>query len=76
MVVNGLRKFGPGMTAVQLRDYLLSIHGNYSGVWGTYDFSSGDQHGLSDQAVVLTEWDPKSGKFIGVSGLRGTPLPK
>ena len=76
MVVNGLRKFGPSMTAVQLRDYVLGIHGNYSGLWGAYDFSSGDQHGLSDQGVVLTEWDPKSGKFIGVSGLDGTPLPK
>lgn len=76
LVVSSLRKFGPGMTAVQLRDYLLSIHGDYAGLWGAYDFSSGDQHGLSDQAVVLTEWDPKSGNFIGVSGLRGTPLPK
>jgi hypothetical protein len=35
-----------------------------------------DQHGLSDQAVVMTAWDPKSGNFIGVSGLHGTPLPK
>jgi len=76
IVVDGLRKFGSGATAQQLRDYLLSIHGNYSGIWGAYDFSSGDQHGLSDLGVVLTEWDPKSGKFIGVSGLRGTPLPK
>jgi len=76
MVIAGLRKLGPGVTAVQMRDYLLSIHGTFSGVWGTYDFSSGDQHGLTDQSVVLTEWDPKSGKFIGVSGLHGTPLPK
>ena len=76
MVVNALRKFGPGMTSVQLRDYLLNIRGNYSGINGDYDFSSGDQHGLSDQAVVLTEWDQKSGKFYGVSGLRGIPLPK
>ena len=76
LVVNGLRKFGPGATSVQLRDYLLSIRGNYSGVWGTYDFSSGDQHGLSDQGVVMTERYPKTCKFIGVSGLRGTPLPK
>ena len=76
MVVNGLRKIGPGMTAVQLRNYLLSIHGSYSGFWGAYDFSSGDQHGLSDQGVVLVKWDPKSGNFIGVSGLHGTPLPK
>jgi ABC-type branched-subunit amino acid transport system substrate-binding protein len=76
MVVNGLRKLGPGATGSQLRDYLLGIHGTYSGIWGDYDFSNGDQHGLSDQGVVLTEWDPKSGKFVGVSGLRGTPLPK
>jgi len=76
LVLSGLRKLGPGVTAVQMRDYLLSIHGNFSGLWGTYDFSNGDQHGLSDQGVVLTEWDPKSGKFYAVSGLRGTPLPK
>jgi len=76
MVINGLRKLGPGATGQQMRDYLLGIHGTYSGVWGTYDFSTGDQHGLTDQSVVLTEWDSKSGKFIGVSGLRGAPLPK
>jgi len=76
MVITGLRKLGPGATGQQMRDYLLGIHGTYSGLWGTYDFSSGDQHGLSDQSVVLTEWDQKSGKFIGVSGMRGTPLPK
>ena len=76
MVITALRKLGTGVTAVQMRDYLLGIHGTYSGVWGTYDFSTGDQHGLTDQSVVLTEWDSKSGKFIGVSGLRGAPLPK
>jgi branched-chain amino acid transport system substrate-binding protein len=76
MIAGGVRKLGPGMTAAQLRDYLLSIHGNFSGIYGDYDFSNGDQHGLSDQAVVMTAWDPKSGNFVGVSGLHGTPLPK
>ena len=27
-------------------------------------------------AYIITEWDPKTGKFIGVSGLRGMALPK
>jgi branched-chain amino acid transport system substrate-binding protein len=76
MIVDGLRKIGPSMTAPQLRDYLLSIHGNFAGIYGDYDFTSGDQHGLSDQAVVITSWDPKSGNFNAVSGLHGTPLPK
>jgi branched-chain amino acid transport system substrate-binding protein len=75
MIVEGARKIGPGMTAAQLRDFLLGIHGDFSGIYGDYDFSRGDQHGLSDQAVVMASWDPKSGAFYGVSGLHGVPLP-
>jgi len=47
---------------------------NFAGIDGLYDFSRGDQHGLSDQSVVMASWNPKTGEFYAVSGLGGVPL--
>jgi len=75
IVLAGLRKLGTDATADQLRQYILSVHG-FSGVDGTYDFRSGDQHGLSDQSVILTSFDPQRQAFGAVSGPGGVPLRK
>jgi hypothetical protein len=50
MVIAALRKLGPNATATQARDYLLAIR-NFVGINGRYDFSSGDQHGLSTRSI-------------------------
>ena len=73
IVFNGLQKLGANATANDLRSYILGIRG-YNGVNGQYDFSRGDQHGLSDQSVVLTAFDPKAQEFHAVSGPGGVPL--
>jgi branched-chain amino acid transport system substrate-binding protein len=73
VVLAGLRKLGTDATADQLRQYILSVH-DFSGVDGSYDFRSGDQHGLSDQSVVLVSFDPGKQTFSAVSGPGGVPL--
>jgi branched-chain amino acid transport system substrate-binding protein len=73
IVLSGLRKLGTDATADQLRQYILSVHG-FTGVEGTYDFRSGDQHGLTDDAVVLTSFNPQKQSFGAVSGPGGIPL--
>lgn len=40
LLVDALRKLGPDATALQLRDYILSLHG-WAGINGVYDFSDG-----------------------------------
>jgi branched-chain amino acid transport system substrate-binding protein len=72
IVLTGLRKLGPTATATQLRDYILSLH-RFPGVDGTYDFTSGDQHGLSDKAVVLVSWSSASDTWSTRSGPGGIP---
>ena len=63
LVVSALRKLGPSASAQQLRDYLAALHGE-PGISGVYDFRSGDQHGLSDSAVIVVRWDPASSDFV------------
>ena len=73
IVLAGLRKIGPDATAEQLRDYVMGLR-SYAGIDGVYDFSSGDQHGLSDANVVMVAWDPKSKDWVALSGLGSIPL--
>jgi branched-chain amino acid transport system substrate-binding protein len=75
IVFSGLQKLGPGATANDLRLHILGLR-DFAGVNGTYDFSRGDQHGLSDQSVVMTTYDIKKQEFYAVSGPGGVPLPR
>lgn len=73
LIVSGLRKLGPSATPQQLRDYLLGLRG-FPGVDGSYDFSIGDQHGLSADSLVFVSWNPNTRNFTLVSGPGGTAL--
>jgi branched-chain amino acid transport system substrate-binding protein len=73
IVVGGLRKLGPGATAAQLRGYILGLRG-YPGIDGLYNFSSGDQHGLTGENVLVVRFDPKDQRWVPASRLGGTPL--
>jgi branched-chain amino acid transport system substrate-binding protein len=75
IVLAGLRKLGTEATADQLRQYILSVH-EFWGVDGNYDFRSGDQHGLSDQSVIIVRFDSQRQAFDAVSGPGGVPLRK
>jgi len=73
LVVSGLRKLGASATPQQLRDYLLGLR-HFPGVDGSYDFSIGDQHGLSADSLVFVAWNPTTRDFTLVSGPGGSRL--
>jgi branched-chain amino acid transport system substrate-binding protein len=70
---DALRTLGPDVAPKALRDYLLSLHG-FAGIGGVYDFRRGDQHGLTDQAVIIVKWDAAKQQFVVVSHFGGVPL--
>ena len=55
IVVSAFKQLGPDATAAQIRDYITTLHG-FGGVNGSYDFRSGDQHGLGTDSVVVVKW--------------------
>jgi ABC-type branched-subunit amino acid transport system substrate-binding protein len=73
IVVTALRQLGPDATATQLRDQILKLR-HFAGVAGYYDFSSGDQHGLTQDAILIIRWDPKTNRSVVVSAPGGAPL--
>jgi branched-chain amino acid transport system substrate-binding protein len=73
IVVSVLRTLGGDAAAAQLRDGILKLR-RFPGVAGFYDFSSGDQHGLSQDAILVIRWDAKTGQSVVVSAPGGAPL--
>lgn len=67
ITLSALRALPPGATAAQLHAYLENLH-DFAGLWGVYDFRTGDQHGLDGRDSVFltfdaatTTWEPYSG---------------
>jgi hypothetical protein len=74
LIVSALRKFGTGMTATQLRDYLDSLRG-WVGVNGPYDFRVMPQRGLTENSLIIVRWDPARNAAVAVSKMGGSALP-
>ena len=74
IVTSGLRALGTSATAAQLRDYIEKQR-RFPGVQGIYDFSSGDQHGLTLAGMLVLRSDPNHlGRLTVVSKQGGLPL--
>lgn len=73
IVVSAFKAIGPDATAAQIRDYIANLHG-FGGANGSYDFRSGDQHGLGVDSVVVVKWSPSAGAVTAASGTGGRPL--
>ena len=66
IIVDALRHLGTHATALQIRDYILHLHG-WIGANGVYDFSSGDQRGIGQNSIVVARWAPEKNNWIQVS---------
>jgi branched-chain amino acid transport system substrate-binding protein len=75
IVVYALRKLGTNATAQQLHDFIEHLNG-FPGLGGVYDFRSGNQHGLGDDAVIIVAYDRVHQTFDAVSKPGGSPLAK
>jgi branched-chain amino acid transport system substrate-binding protein len=73
IVISALKQAGPDATSAQIRDYIATLH-DFGGVNGTYDFRSGDQHGLGIDSVVVVKWSPAAGAVTAASQPGGKPL--
>jgi len=73
IVVDALRKLGPKVTAVQLRDHLAGLKG-FPGIDGVHDFAASPQRGLDLSDVVVTRWDPAKHVWVPLSKAGGEPL--
>jgi branched-chain amino acid transport system substrate-binding protein len=73
LVANAYRAVGTDATADQIRSYLANLRG-LSGAWGTYDFRSVPQRGLSGDNIYMVRWDEAKGDFTAVSRGGGEPV--
>ena len=73
LLIGALRKLGLTATAPQIRTYLASLQGDV-GIYGTHDFPTIPQRGLSENSVVIIRWEPSTKTWVGVSGLGVSPL--
>jgi len=63
ITVSALRRLPLSATAAQLHDYIESLH-DLAGLLGTYDFRSGDQHGLNGSDTRFIEWDAAGSRWL------------
>jgi len=73
LLVEALRKLGPGASAASLRAYLVNLQG-WVGADGPYDFRAAPQRGVGENNVVMVRWDVERGRGAAVSKLGGALL--
>lgn len=70
LLIAALRKYGPSVQAMQVRDYLVHLNG-WVGSNGPYDFAKHPSRGLGLDSVYIARWDAAHGGWTGVSGPGG-----
>jgi branched-chain amino acid transport system substrate-binding protein len=63
ITIAALRALPDGANAMQLHDYLEKLH-DFPGLFGTYDFRSGDNYGLSGEEAPFVKWDANRADWI------------
>ncbi len=66
LLLDALRKLGTSATPLQLRDYVLKLHG-WAGINGIYDFGDGRQRGIGSRATLMVRWDKALQTFVPMS---------
>ena len=76
MMVETTQAFAAADGRSPLPAFLDACEGRCTGVHlGVYDFTAlPDQHGLSDNNVVMVAWDPKTKDWLPLSRLGSVPL--
>ena len=73
ITLNAFQKLGLNASAQQIRSYILSQR-SFPGVNGVYDFTTGDQHGITAKDVLVFRWNPNTSWWDVVSGFGGVPM--
>jgi branched-chain amino acid transport system substrate-binding protein len=73
IVISALRQIGTTATAEQIHGYIEGLR-NFPGILGVYDFTTGDQRGLSQKDLTIVRWDVKKDQWIAISKGGGEPF--
>lgn len=65
ITIAALRALPANATPAQLHDYLEKMH-DFPGLFGTYDFRSGDQYGQNGSDMPFVMWDGARGDWIPI----------
>jgi branched-chain amino acid transport system substrate-binding protein len=60
-------------TADAIQDHINGLS-DFPGIFGTYDFTTGDQRGITVDNVIVAEWDKGERLWVPVSGPAGNEL--
>lgn len=72
-IAAGYKKFGPAMTATNLRDYVANLR-NEAGICGYYDFITTPGRGLTAKDTVVLRWNGARKTFDPISTAGGTAV--
>ena len=73
ILVAALRQLGTGATAEQIHAYIEKVH-NFPGILGVYDFTNGEQRGLTQKDLTIMRWDAKKDQWDAISKAGGEPF--
>jgi branched-chain amino acid transport system substrate-binding protein len=73
IVVAAYQKLGTAATAEQIHAYIEGLH-NFPGILGVYDFTTGNQRGLTQKDLTIMRWDSKRDNWIAISKPGGEPF--
>jgi len=73
IVVDALRKLGPGATAQQIRSYIADLT-DFAGVDGFYNFKENPERGLGADSAIVVRYDPAVKAFVWLTKPGGAPL--
>lgn len=74
LVLGAFKKYGLNATAQQIHQYIESQK-QFVGIFGTYDFTTGNQRGLTLHDVYVYQWNPSKHVWDVVSGREGKGKP-
>jgi branched-chain amino acid transport system substrate-binding protein len=73
ITIAAFRQLGTAATAEQLHTYIEQLR-NFPGILGVYDFTVGNQRGLTQKDLTIMRWDKKKDQWIAISKAGGDPL--
>jgi branched-chain amino acid transport system substrate-binding protein len=73
ILVSALQKLGTNATAEQIHAYIEQLHG-FPGIMGIYDFTTGNQRGLTQKDLTILRWDAPKNDWVAVSKPGGDPF--
>jgi branched-chain amino acid transport system substrate-binding protein len=65
VLIDALRHIGPDATAAQIFRHLQNLR-SWTGIEGTYNFSTHDQRGIGESAAAVFRWDASRSDFVQI----------